>query len=277
MAQSADFAVLMAVYGGERPQRLQAALESVWDAQTLRPAALVLVCDGPLGAALDELVQRWQRRLGARMQLVRLPAARGLGAALQSGALACRQPLMARMDSDDLALPHRFALQYARMQQEPQLDMLGGWVAECRDPQSDERGRLRRVPQTHTQIAAFARRRCPFNHPTLMLRRAAVLRAGNYRPGMLEDYWLWARMLMAGARAANLQEVLVRMRADRDFAARRGGWRYARAELALYRRLHRIGFLSAPAALAQAALRLPARLSPRPLRRLLYQTLRTPL
>src|SRR5690625_874160 len=57
----------------------------------------------------------------------------------------------------------------------------------------------------------------PFHHPTMVLRRSTALAVGGYRDlPLLEDYWLWERMMLGGAQMANLSEVLVDYRVDED-------------------------------------------------------------
>ena len=70
--------------------------------------------------------------------------------------------------------------------------------------------------------------RDPFNHPTVVYRRSAVQAAGGYTDmALMEDYLLFARMVDAGARPANLAEPLVCYRVGAGAYARRGGLRAA--------------------------------------------------
>jgi hypothetical protein len=98
---------------------------------------------------------------------------------------------------------------------------------------------------TPEEIAARARFHSPFNHPTVVYRRSVVLRVGGYRElPMLEDYWLFARMIEAGARVANVAEPLLLYRVDSGSYDRRGGWRLFRSEMALQRHLLDEAFLT---------------------------------
>jgi len=54
---------------------------------------------------------------------------------------------------------------------------------------------------------------------------------------LLEDYWLWKRMMLGGARMGNLPEVLVDYRVDEALFARRGGWRLFSSDVRLQRRM----------------------------------------
>jgi hypothetical protein len=67
----------------------------------------------------------------------------------------------------------------------------------------------REVPQTDTELKEYMKRRCPFNHMTVMFKRSDVLQAGNYQDWFWnEDYYLWIRMALAGMEFQNLPETL---------------------------------------------------------------------
>ena len=51
-----EFSVLLSVYKKENPIYLKEALDSVWEKQTLRPAEVVVVEDGPLTKELYEVL-----------------------------------------------------------------------------------------------------------------------------------------------------------------------------------------------------------------------------
>src|SRR5690606_21204577 len=122
------------------------------------------------------------------------------------------------------------------------LDLVGTGMLEFLDDIGSIVGR--RVPRTeHDDIVRYARFHDPFSHPTVVYRRSAVERAGGYRPlGLMEDYWLFARMIDAGATVGNIAEPLVMYRVGAGAYARRGGWAQWRSELALQRAMRRIGF-----------------------------------
>jgi hypothetical protein len=101
----------------------------------------------------------------------------------------------------------------------------------------------RRTPPTDPEeIRRVIRFRDPFNHPTVVYRRSAVQAAGGYADmALMEDYLLFARMVEAGARPANLAEPLVCYRVGAGAYARRGGRQLLRSELAVQRRFRQLG------------------------------------
>lgn len=230
------FAVLMPLWGKDRAERVEQAVVSATEGQQLRPDLLILTVDGPLTPELEELVKRVEAGAHGPATVLRHSAHRGVAAALQDGLETSPYELVARADADDLCRPERFALQIPRMQAEG-LDLLGGAMREFSDRIAPGEGPLRTRPLTHAEITAYLPRHSPFHHPTMVLRRSTVLAVGGYRDlPLLEDYWLWERMMLGGARMANLPDVLVDYRVDEHLFARRGGWRLFASDLRLQRR-----------------------------------------
>lgn len=265
------FSILMSVYAKEQPQYLAAALESLCKCET-RIHEVVLVEDGPLTQPLRDVIDAYRDRLP--LYSVQLPVNQGLGPALTAGLKACSTAWVARFDTDDLVQSHRFECQISCLRDHPDVDICGGWIREFDvDPQS-EAGRVRRVPLSHANIAAYARSRNPFNHMTVMFRRDVALAAGGYgNEPMYEDYALWVRMLQHGARAMNVPDVLVLARTGSAMFARRGGWKYLASEWSMQRTFLRAGFIGPIRFLINLAIRLPVRLFPNGLRRFIYERL----
>ena len=228
-----DYSVLMSVYHKERPEFLRQAMQSIAK-QTIPTNDFVLVCDGPLNEQLDEVIAQMQNAFGQLLHVVRLEKNMGLGNALNIGIQHCKNDLVARMDSDDISRPDRCERQLKIFEERPELDICSGTVEEFTvQPQDVENKRV--VPQTHEEILKFAKKRNPFNHPCVMYRKSAVLAAGSYQDFyLLEDYYLWIRMLLNGSIGYNVQEPLLWMRAGSDMYKRRSGWRYARSQYKLF-------------------------------------------
>jgi GT2 family glycosyltransferase len=132
----------------------------------------------------------------------------GMVAALNRGLDLARGEFIARMDADDVCHPERFARQVAFLDAHPDMAVVG-----CAVTLIDEAGnRIREVeyPSTPEAIAAFLENGSPLAHPSVMMRRAAVLAVGGYREAYrnAEDYDLWLRMAER-YRMANLPEHLL--------------------------------------------------------------------
>ena len=86
---------------------------------------------------------------------------------------------------------------------------------------------IHRVPSENDEIERFMHRRCSVLHPTVMYKKSTVLKAGNYEHcPLMEDDMLWIRMLLVGAKCANIDDYLVYARTGYAMIERRGGWKY---------------------------------------------------
>jgi glycosyltransferase involved in cell wall biosynthesis len=265
---SEPFSVLLPVYAGDEPAFLERAFDSATVEQGLPPGEVVVVRDGPVPEPMEQRLAAIVARSPVPVTLIELPENRGLGDALGAGLEACRYDIVARVDADDVCLPTRFQIQVPLIGEG--FDVVGSSLAEMGQDEQDILG-IRRPPLHHADIARFARFHSPFNHPTVVFRRSAVMRAGGYqhRP-YLEDYWLWVRLLSSGARARNVEEPLLKYRVGAGAYERRGGWRVARSEFALQVAMRRIGFTSRSQFARNVIVRCGWRLVPVGLRRALY-------
>lgn len=218
-----SFSVLISVYAKERPEYLSAALDSVFD-QSLPPDEVVLVEDGRLTKELYGVIKQKQK-LYPNLKIVQLEKNQQLGRALAKGLEVVNHELVARMDSDDIAVRERFEMQYQYMVNNPQIAVVGGYIKEFND--QGTWNKIKQVPLEEKDIYQYMRYRNPLNHVTVMFRKHAVMQAGGYQHyPFLEDYYLWNRMYAHGARMANIPKVLVKVRTSADMFKRRGGLRY---------------------------------------------------
>ncbi len=223
--------VLMSVYQKEKAEYLSASLESMRN-QTICPDEIVLVEDGPLNEGLYSAINTFDRKNPGLLRILKNETNLGLGLSLQKGVLECRNELIARMDSDDLSRPYRLEHQLNRFAQEPGLSICGGNIEEFTGDDLNAKVGIREVPDSDAEIRTFMKKRCPFNHMTVMFRKSAVLSAGNYQHFLYnEDYLLWIHMAEAGCVFANLNEILVDVRTEPDlYENRRGGNAYYQSE-----------------------------------------------
>jgi len=264
------FSLLVPVYDGDRPDHIRRAMRSAVDDQTVRPDQVVIVRDGPVRDELARCLDELQRASPVPVTFVPLPHNRGLGPALDRGLAASWFDVIARMDADDVAMPHRFEVELPLI---ADADIVGAGLYEFVEDTNEIVGQ--RVPPTGpAKIQRYARMHDPFNHPTVVYRREAVLAAGGYGDlPLMEDYALFARMLSGGARAVNVAEPLVFYRVGEEAFRRRGGARLLRSELRLQREFLRRGFTSPPEYLRNVIVRGGYRLIPWRLRRAVYRPL----
>jgi glycosyltransferase involved in cell wall biosynthesis len=236
---------------------------------TLQPDAFVLVIDGPIPPALQLAIQSLQEQFA--IDTLQLPINMGLALALNAGLKKVRTRWVVRADADDYNLPNRFALQATAISLSGEsLDIIGGAIQEV-----DVDGTplaVRRTPESHAEILRYSAIRNPFNHMTVAYRTEFALKCGAYpNIHLKEDYALWAQMLCSGAHARNLPEILVFATAHKGIYHRRGGWRYAHAEISLQEHLAQVGLKSPMSALIDGLSRAGIFLLPVAVRGMFYK------
>lgn len=261
------FSLLMSLYDKESPASLTCAFHSVRN-QSFGPSEIILVIDGPIGIELEQVISTFMNSLPIKQ--VKLEKNVGLASALNAGLQHCTNELVARFDTDDWCAPERFYTQVHEMEKRLDIDVLGSWIAEFEDdPQILKACRI--VPITHEQIAKFARSRNPMNHMTVIYKKSAVMKVGGYEHlDLMEDYWLWVRMMMQGSKFQNLPIALVHARAGSSLLMRRGGMRYIRSEIKAQKIFWTSGFISLSRLILNLTLRLPPRLIPSTIRGIIY-------
>ncbi|WP_179860515.1 glycosyltransferase [Faecalibacterium prausnitzii] len=265
-----NYSVLMAVYHKEEPEYLRQAIESI-QVQTVPTNDFVLVCDGPLNPELDAVIATKKQEMGNTLNVVRLAKNCGLGNALNEGIKHCKNELVARMDSDDIAYPNRCEKQINVFNTHPEVSICSGVVEEfTTDPAAVDTRRV--PPETNAEIVEFAKKRNPFNHPCVMYKKSAVEAVGSYQDFyLLEDYYLWLRMLMAGYQGYNIQKPLLHMRAGSDMYLRRAGWKYAKTQAKLFKFMKQQGFIGEGQYIKSCVIRSGSALAPNWLRKFMFE------
>ena len=265
-----NYSVLMSVYYKENSEYLKQAIESI-QAQTFPTDDFVLVCDGPLNQELDSVIKKKQQEMKNILNVVRLKKNAGLGNALNKGIQQCKNELVARMDSDDISYPDRCEKQLMVFNTYPEISVCSGIVEEfATNPKVVESRRV--PPETQEEIREFAKVRNPFNHPCVMYKKPDVEAVGSYKDYyLLEDYYLWVRMIMAGYQGYNLQEPLLHMRAGTDMYMRRGGLKYAKTQEKLFRFMKNNGFISKGQYIKNCVIRGESSLAPNWLRKFVFE------
>jgi glycosyltransferase involved in cell wall biosynthesis len=204
----------------------------------------VVVEDGPLSDGLYEVLDKYEKEYPGLIKRVPRPVNQGLGMALQAGVPECSNELIARMDTDDICREDRFEKQLAEFEKDPDLDIIGSCIDEFEDTPQDIVA-SRNVPLTDEEIKKYQKRRDGFNHMTVMYKKSAVLGAGNYQPcPLMEDTYLWVRMMKNGVKCKNIGEPLVYARIGKDMFNRRGGWAYFKKYKAAFKMVYATGYIS---------------------------------
>ena len=219
-----NISVLMSVYKNDLPSNVRTAVESVIN-QTLKPKQIVMVVDGPVPDELKKLLLDLEKEYDI-YENVWLEKNLGTGGALEENWKKCKYEYIAKMDSDDISVPYRFEKEMQYLEEHPDVDVVGALGQEFYDELENLAG-LKLVPETHEEIAKFITARSPFCHQSLIMKKSMIEKAGGYEPWhYAEDYYLFVRMFLAGAKFYNIQEVMVYLRIDKNTFGRRHGLKY---------------------------------------------------
>ena len=197
--------VVITVFDGEA--HVRAAIASVLG-QTYRDLELIVVDD----ASRDGTLQVIESFRDPRLVVLESRKNSGPFAAANRALARATGELVARLDADDVALPHRLDRQVSLMDERREVGILGSSVHLI-----DQRGRrtgFAVVPYHDLAIRWQALLRSPFHHSTVILRRALLEEHQLTYDGTLRiggDYELWIRTL-AATRAANEKAALVKYR-----------------------------------------------------------------
>lgn len=195
------------------------AIDSIL-AQTFKDFEFLIINDGSTDGTLD-VIKSYN---DDRIRLISR-GNKGLIKTLNEGIDAASCELIARMDADDIAYPHRLETQYKFFMEHPE-HVLVGAEANVVDKDGNFLFKLKPVGYTHEEISERVEIKCPFNHPSVMFRKTAVIKAGYYPKKALtfEDHLLWKKMLDTG-KVANLHEVLLDYRFNPESVTIDEKWR----------------------------------------------------
>lgn len=240
---TSKYSVLMSVYAKERPEYLKQAVDSML-AQSIKPDEIIIVEDGPLTEELNKVIKNYKNNYPELFTIIPLAENGGLGRALNFGIVASRNELIARMDTDDVSLPSRCEEQLKAFKENPNLTICGTQIREFIDT-TDNVVPSRVVPCSNEEIKQFAKRRSPFNHPTVMYRKSKVLSFNGYSEyGRKEDLDLFCRMAFSDVECINLPTVLLMYRTSEDNMKRRKTWKNCSEYIEImnkFYRKHQIG------------------------------------
>ncbi|AZI35881.1 putative glycosyltransferase [Caenibius tardaugens NBRC 16725] len=200
--------VAMSVYNGER--FLAEAIESIL-AQSFADFEFLILDDGSTDSS-RAIIERYAARDPRIRPFVR--ENRGLIVSLNQLIDEAHAPLIARMDADDISLPHRFERQIAFLKAHPDYGVVGTWTEDI-----DENGDSYPVngaehPVDHAGLLrAIAQCEPLLCHPVVMFRRDIVQAVGGYHAAFrhCEDLDLWLR-LANRTQMASIPERLIRYR-----------------------------------------------------------------
>lgn len=224
--------ILLPVYKKDNPSHFKIALESLLS-QTYGNLVIYIGCDGPLSGELSQQLSEYTKN--NRIKVLPFSENRGLACVLNDLISEARKDniqFLARMDADDLSVPDRIEKQLSFLQNNPEIDVVGGAIEEI-DSAGNPKNKKVSYPLTHTECRKFFRYRDPLAHPATFFRMRYFDKAKGYRPEYRknQDTMLWFDGFMNDCKFSNLPEVVLKFRVNDSFFGRRDGFKRAKQML----------------------------------------------
>jgi glycosyltransferase involved in cell wall biosynthesis len=203
--KTVPISVVMSVFNGE--VFLGQAIESILD-QSLLDFELLVIDDGSTDST-PKIISNYAQR-DKRIRVV-THANKGRAESLNIGLGLASGRYIARMDADDVALPHRLEKQIEFMEKNPEVGVLGG-AYDLINGNGDVVNCVR-PPLEDAELRSLMLRYNPMCHPTVVMKKDIALASGGYRAALLDadDYDLFLRMAER-SKLANLQESVLQYR-----------------------------------------------------------------
>lgn len=228
------YSFLTSIYKNTKVDEMEECVNSMAN-QTVPPEQIVVVIDGEIPQELKDYVSLLAEKNPSLYTIVPLEKNMGLGLALREGMEYCRNEMVARMDTDDICELDRCEKQLKIFEEDKLVSVVGSNIEEFIGTVDNAVGQ-RIVPEKHEDICKYLKKRCPFNHMTVMFKKSEIEKAGGYMDWHYnEDSYLWVRTYLVGCRFYNVQENLVHARVGKEMYARRGGYTYFKSEKKLFK------------------------------------------
>lgn len=192
-------AVVMTVHNGM--PYLPNSVESILT-QSLPNFEFIIVNDGSTDSTSDYLRSLTDPRVSVIHQ-----SQTGQQRAAHRGILAAKAPLIARMDSDDIAHPNRLEKQVRFLHTHPDVGLVGSQITRRGEKSS---GLASHFPTDHDRIVDdLLHNRHSMCNPATMFRRDLYLAVGGYWEHNIAEDWDLFLKIAEHAKLANLDEHLL--------------------------------------------------------------------
>ena len=179
--------VVMPVHNGQK--HIEAAIKSVLT-QTYQNFEFIIIDD----ASTDQTLETLRNLNDPRIRLYRNRANLGLTKSLNRGVGYAKGTYIARMDADDISLPHRFDIQVTFLENNPDHALVGSSYYKI-----DDVGQIVTLVEVLTDSSAIRKglkKQNWFGHGSVMMRKRAFIDVGGYDENFefSQDYDLWIRL-----------------------------------------------------------------------------------
>lgn len=199
-----EISVLLPVYNSEK--YILEAVNSILN-QTFTNFELIIIDDG----SRDSSIQIINSIKDERIVFLRNEENKGLIYTLNKGIGLSKGNYIARMDADDISENNRFMKQLTEFKKDSNLVICGSYIKTFGNGAEEF---INHIPSSNSQILSSIFFRCPFAHPSVMIKKSALMQLDEfYREDYKhsEDYDLWSRLVFKG-NSLNIPEYLLNYR-----------------------------------------------------------------
>ncbi|TGC10610.1 glycosyltransferase family 2 protein [Methanolobus halotolerans] len=202
-----EISVIMASYNSEK--YLSESIQSILD-QTFEEFEFLIINDCSTDNSLHIIDEHAKQ--DDRIFLIDNKANLGLTKSLNLGLKEAKGKYIARIDSDDIALPERLRIQYDFLEQNRDVFLVGSGAYTI-----DENGSIRTKIKPSTEVKDIKKKLSVQNclsHPTIMFRNEGFM----YREKFVyaQDYDFYLILLSNNKKIANIFEPLIKYRINPD-------------------------------------------------------------
>ena len=213
-------AVGMSVYKNDCPSALKDSIDSILN-QSYRKFELFIEVDGTVPSGIKNVLSIFNDCNFVHINFNQNNL--GLAHRMNEIISSVKEEFIffARMDADDIARNDRFIKQVQFLNSHPDIDIVGSDVIEFNNNNSD--CFYKKMDSDHESMINNVIKRCPFNHPSVMMR-SSVFDVAKYNSSLMntQDYYLWVDLAVLGYKFSNINEPLLKFRVDENFHSRRG-------------------------------------------------------
>jgi len=207
-AQTPKISVVMSVYNGEK--HIRKAIQSILR-QTYQDFEFIIVND----CSTDKTVEIIKSFNDNRIIIIENPGNIGLTKSLNKGVKEAKGEYIARMDADDISLPHRFETQIKFLEENKDHGLVGSSYYKMDD--SGKTVFWVKVLTEDSELRQGLKRQNWFGHGSVLIKKSAFIECNGYDEDFkyAQDYDLWVR-ISERFKVANIEEPLYRWRLSTD-------------------------------------------------------------
>ena len=184
---------------------------------------IILIIDGQISSKLLEVINTWYdlNKHSILIVIEKNSSNIGLTKSLNKAIKLCSCDYIARMDSDDISIPERFELQINFLENNKDIDVLGGSIQEI-NTENKELG-IRTFPKSNKSVLKQIPISSPLNHPSVMFRRKVFDEGNFYNEKYItsQDIDFWFTLLSKKYKISNIDRIVILFRLNNNMAKRR--------------------------------------------------------